>query len=94
MLEVAVRPVPSTDHGRTVAEYWALGFGWRWEDFETFLPQDILNYIQAIQIYPDEGIQDALYWGKTSLGLFSLQSAMDIVRDDNPCSEQVRHSDV
>ena len=65
---------PSTDQNQTVAEYWQLGLGWRWDDFEALLPRDILERIRAIQVYPDARIQDELFWGKTSLGLFSMQS--------------------
>ncbi|KAJ8442380.1 hypothetical protein Cgig2_018636 [Carnegiea gigantea] len=79
---------------KEIYEYWQPRSGCQWEDFEAVLPWDILDRIRAIQVYPDAGIQDELFWGKTSSGLLSMQSAKNVLRGESPSIDHGRRKDI
>ena len=87
-MELATRPIPMTDQLKTVADYWQYDEGWLWGDLEGLLPLNIHSRIAAVQVYPNMGVCDKPFWGGTSSGSFSIQSAIDIQReDDSPVGE-------
>ena len=83
LVEIATRPVPSADLHRTVVDYWERSSGWRWEELREFLPTDMLSRIASIQVYPTSGIEDEIFWGRTSSRMYSIQSAINMMLGDH-----------
>ncbi|KAJ8422845.1 hypothetical protein Cgig2_033484 [Carnegiea gigantea] len=75
LVELAIRPVPSLIQQRTVSEYWERS-------------SDILNHLALMQVYPEAGIQDKIFWGRMSLGEYSIQSAIQILQGDYSADDQ------
>ncbi|KAJ8433992.1 hypothetical protein Cgig2_012685 [Carnegiea gigantea] len=89
LLEVATRPVPASVHQKMVTDYWNHGTGWCCEEFRDLLPESTLNQITSIQVYPEAGIQDEIFWGKTSSGLFLIQTAIAMLWGDNSSDDRL-----
>ena len=58
------------------------------EELREFFPEDFLNRIASIQVHPEAVIQDKIFWGRTSSGMYSVQSAINIWRGDSPYDDQ------
>ncbi|KAJ8447113.1 hypothetical protein Cgig2_022842 [Carnegiea gigantea] len=82
--EVATEPVPLEEIEKPVAYYWHPGMGWRWEAFGHRMPREIRDQIAAFQVYPEAKIEDTLFWGETNSGVFSIKSAIQVIRKDLP----------
>ena len=71
------------DQSKAVSKYWQPGLGWKWADFATLLPMEIREQITAHQVYPESKILDTNSWGEMNSGIFSIKSAIKLIRDDN-----------
>lgn len=68
-------PLPAHVLNRVVFYYWAVGIGWRWSEFDHYLPHFILLRIAAVVLDVDDETEDALSWWPSSSKLFSVKSA-------------------
>lgn len=58
------------------------------------LPVDTLNSVRAMQVYPNSEIHDDLFWGRASSGSFSLKSALEILEDERPATDNEKWKQV
>ncbi|KAJ8445417.1 hypothetical protein Cgig2_031230 [Carnegiea gigantea] len=49
-------------------------------DVAGLIPEEVWAQIQAYQVYPNAGIQDKPFWGETVSGMFSIKSAISLLR--------------
>ncbi|CAL1384036.1 unnamed protein product [Linum trigynum] len=75
LLEVTTMEVPVEVRNKSVADYWEEEGGWRFEDFEGYLPPEVINKIRSILLDPLTSSEDTMFWKHTANGLFSAKSA-------------------
>ncbi|KAJ8443337.1 hypothetical protein Cgig2_015818 [Carnegiea gigantea] len=92
VVELTTRPLPSPVHHRVVSDYWEPDSGWQWVELRDLLPANTLQRIASFQVYPDAGIEDTILWGKMNSGEFSIQPAIDILRDEELGEDQDKWS--
>ncbi|KAL2942612.1 hypothetical protein RDABS01_030962 [Bienertia sinuspersici] len=80
---VALGPIPMQSLGATVEEMWEPNQGWRWDLFAHLLPPWALEQIDSYGLKQDDGFGDLLYWGGSSNGNFSIQSALRLMKKNN-----------
>lgn len=76
--------MPPHLHSKLVADYWDSVHGWRWDEFADFLPSDALESIASVEIFEEFEASDQNFWSPSSLGKFTIKSALSIFRNDVP----------
>ncbi|KAJ8440990.1 hypothetical protein Cgig2_020019 [Carnegiea gigantea] len=80
LITLAVKDIPIHMQDTTVEEFWIPNRGWDWERFVEYLPGDALRLIEAHSIIQGNECMDRLYWNGTPGGVFTVKSAMKIIR--------------
>ncbi|XP_019200030.1 PREDICTED: uncharacterized protein LOC109193611 [Ipomoea nil] len=79
--DVASPQIPDSISQLKVSDYWSNIDGWKWDDFEDFLPSAITDAMAAILICPDDHMQDQIIWSGETSGLLSVSSAYNIITE-------------
>ncbi|XP_019167321.1 PREDICTED: uncharacterized protein LOC109163057 [Ipomoea nil] len=64
LFELATNYVPISERNRSVASYWSLEEGWLWNQFDDFLPTEVLDKLAAVILSEDQNEQDSTHWSK------------------------------
>lgn len=82
LLKLATTKPPLDLQDRTVHEMWEPNHGWKWEEFAEFLLPKILQQIDSYELVDDEEAVDRVFWNGTTMGKFTVKSALRIVRGE------------
>nr|GEZ52167.1 LURP1-like domain-containing protein [Tanacetum cinerariifolium] len=89
---MTISPIPVEHQDKTVEEYWnTTGNGnWKWDELSTFLSPDSLKVIASYYVSSSCEDEDSVYWGGSSIGKFSVKSAISLIRneDDPQCDKK------
>ena len=78
---ISRREIPISDINCTVASYWN-GDDWDYDRLVGLLPSNVAQQLQAVILRNEENVKDALVWGISASGLFSIKSAYELVTMD------------
>lgn len=73
--ELSNTKVPDTHINRMVADYWQQGVGWKWEELQGKLSEEIKERMQLMILSNDANGRDEAYWALENSGNFSTSSA-------------------
>ncbi|XP_074267339.1 uncharacterized protein LOC141590668 [Silene latifolia] len=82
LADKAILNIPESILGATVSDMWDVMSGWKWDLFSNYLPREELLKIEAYSLATEPYIEDALFWGGTPSGKFSIKSALVFMRAD------------
>lgn len=63
--DLAIQEITADLENATVANFWDLEYGWKWDIFANFLPSHALQQIEAHNLKEDSTVADTLYWKGT-----------------------------
>lgn len=63
----------------TVTKYWVKGRGWKWDQLQDLLLEDILRRLAGFMPSSVNTIEDDIGWGLDTTGVFSLATAYDVI---------------
>ncbi|CAL1380726.1 unnamed protein product [Linum trigynum] len=75
LMEVTTTEIPYGVEYKTVADYWEANSGWKVQDFQAYLPQEIVDKIRSIMLDPLSQEEDRLFWKLSANGIFNTSSA-------------------
>ncbi|GKA47117.1 LURP1-like domain-containing protein [Tanacetum coccineum] len=79
-------PIPIEAQDKTVEEYWNINEtpngGWNWEELSTFISHETLKISASHSVSPSHEDKDSMYWGCSSIGKFSMKSALKFIRNE------------
>lgn len=87
---LVTHPTPEAIEGATVGEMWEMDNDWKWDEFANLLPNHILKKIAAHQVVNDDSASDLHYWRGTNKGVFSIKSALRIIRNEETEEKDTR----
>ena len=75
LLDLVEQPLNLLNSYKLVKDYWKKNEGWKWEEIQSFLPQNVLSELMSILLRDDEAKSDFLCW-----------SLLFFVKNANPTS--------
>lgn len=75
LLEMVTAPIPSSQAGRAVTEFWDETRGWRWETFNPLLPFGVLLKMVSMVVRSEADAKDRLTWCEESHGVYIVGRA-------------------
>jgi len=79
LVEQSIMAVPDDQLHHRVCDYWSSTGGWDWAQFETFLPNGLLQRIASYELAQEE-VGDQALWIADSSGRFTIKSALKLIR--------------
>lgn len=75
----STRAINAEEKASCVADYWHPTRGWKWEVITNFLPNYVLECMEAHMLVEDKEANDHVCWIEESSGTFSVSSAYNTI---------------
>ncbi|CAL1353808.1 unnamed protein product [Linum trigynum] len=84
LIDMALEEIPEEKKEQLVADLWEPDSGWRLDEFQSLLPQQVVDQIRAAIVDPLAAEEDRPFWSLTANGSFSASSTFKALQHQNP----------